>query len=216
MDPLALLRLLQFADSALPIGATAHSFGVEGLTAEGALTVPQIPAFLHAYLEETGALDAQFCRRGFVCQTEPAWIALNAELSAWKPARESRTASLVLGRRFLRLAGSLTWVRFADLDAHLAPAFGHAAQAFGLPPDTAVLAYLHQSTASIVSACQRLLPLGQAQAAEILWEIKPKIAAVTTQSADSTTPNARGSSFFQMLDIASMRHPALATRLFIS
>src|SRR5437660_424593 len=53
-----LLRLLQLADSALPVGAAAHSFGLESLIQEGLLGAGELESFLLAYLEESGRLDA--------------------------------------------------------------------------------------------------------------------------------------------------------------
>src|SRR6185437_2901191 len=63
---LRLLKLLQLADSALPIGSAAHSFGIETLVAEELLTVEHLAQFLEDYLHETGALESVFCRRAYV------------------------------------------------------------------------------------------------------------------------------------------------------
>jgi urease accessory protein len=49
-DDLADLRLLHLADSALPIGALAHSFGLESLTSCEMLTTLDLADFLQTYL----------------------------------------------------------------------------------------------------------------------------------------------------------------------
>ncbi len=99
-DHLALLQLMQLADSALPVGAAAHSFGLETLVAEEYLEVTQLGPFLRDYLEEAGVVEGAFCRLGYrlASHTDRAlftaeWLALNEQLSAIKTARESRAAS---------------------------------------------------------------------------------------------------------------------------
>jgi urease accessory protein len=62
MGETALLRLLQLADSALPIGGAAHSFGLETLADEGVLTPQDVEAFLNAYLEDAGLLRVKTCK----------------------------------------------------------------------------------------------------------------------------------------------------------
>ena len=100
-----LLRLLQLADSALPVGAAAHSFGLESLIQEGLLGADELESFLRGYLEESGRLDAAFCRSAHSLtelrgeEFAMRWRNLNQRLSARKLSRESRDASLTLGRR---------------------------------------------------------------------------------------------------------------------
>src|SRR5215471_16934898 len=86
-----LLELLQLADSALPVGGAAHSFGLETLVEEGVLHSQNLAGFLPEYVGECGRLDAVFVRRAW--RGKDAGL-LTAELSARRPARESRDASL--------------------------------------------------------------------------------------------------------------------------
>jgi len=228
---LAELRLLHLADSALPIGGLAHSFGLESLVAAGLLGVRELPEFLKGFLEEAGFLEAVFCRAGFRLGNEAGlggfarnWLALNERLSTRKPARESRAGSGSLGRNFLAAVGGLgdfALVREALRASketqglvHHSLAFGLGCGVLGFEEERAILAFLHSCAASLVSACQRLLPLGQNAAMRILWELKPAIVETMKRSAGCSVDDA--SCFMPLLDWGAMEHPALATRLFIS
>ena len=236
-NALAALRLLHLADSALPIGSLAHSFGLESLSEVGILQPQHLESFFGAYLEETGTLEAAFCRAGFRLAADaqaefPAakWRAMNALLSARMPAREIRAASGSLGHNFLQavLAYSHSPTLLAAIAAakaipaemiHHAPAFGLAAGMLRVEESAAVEAYLHQLLANLISACQRLMPLGQTAAGRVLWNLKPAILAAAERSARyaaSAASFADAPSFTPLLDWAGMEHTALSTRLFVS
>ena len=88
--------------------------------------------------------------------------------------------------------------------------------ALGIDEEATLLAYLHQTLTSLVSACQRLLPLGQNQATRMLWELKPLLAALVTEISDQEFDLNEAACFAPLLEIGSMRHPSLPTRLFVS
>jgi urease accessory protein len=228
---LALLRLLHLADSALPIGSLAHSFGIETLVSCELLDVGKLPDFLSGYLQEAGLLEATalrgaFCLALHACSEFPAaqWVSLNDLLSALKPARESRMASATLGKNFLRtvieFAGAPllqhAWECSMETESlvHQSTAFGLASAALGFDENNAVLAFLHQMSANLVSACQRLMPLGQTEAMRILWNAKPTMSETAAQSAECSLETVCCT--MPLMDWGAMEHAALRTRLFVS
>ncbi|MDQ3249449.1 MAG: hypothetical protein M3Q45_09645 [Chloroflexota bacterium] len=228
-----MLTLLQFADSALPIGAQAHSFGLETLTSEGTLTVATLELFLQDVLWESGGVEALFCRAAFNLAHPPAldsfvvdWLALNERLGALRPARESRAASATLGRRFLTLAlgllpddclqTALAAAKQRGTDIHHAAAFGLVGGAAGLDETATLLAYLQQSLTSALMAAQKLLPIGQSRVMEILWRLQPAVIAAANRSIGADWRGVTVPSFVLLADLAGMRHVSLPVRLFIS
>jgi urease accessory protein len=103
--------------------------------------------------------------------------------------------------------------RHAGAGIHHCAAFGLVCGAHGIDEDAAVLAYLQQLVAGLVSACQRLMPLGQTRAAQTLWAIKPALVAACLAQRDA---DSEPTCFAPLAEMASMRHPTLSTRLFIS
>lgn len=237
---LSFLQLLHLADSGFPIGALAHSFGIESLVAAGLLSAADLEIFFRGYLEEAGVVEAVFCRQAVLIARESElefprarWLEINDTLAALKPAREVRAASAALGRNFLRAAlalGESDILRKAlegteissvdepcDCDTHIiehSPAFGLVGGVLQFEEDAIVLAYLHQMASSFVSAFQRLLPLGQTRAAQIVWDLKPAMMEAAGRSAACSLDNF--SAFTPLVDWGAMEHPALPTRLFIS
>jgi urease accessory protein len=225
-EDFALLCLQQFADSALPIGGAAHSFGLESLVDAGLIGPENLECFLTGYLEEMGELEASYCAASCTVSDDSLsqWEVWNAELGSRKSVRESREGSAAMGRRFLLLAASVSGIprlvdaaqRAAQTGApvHLAPCFGLMAGAMHIDARIAASAYLQQSVTALISCCQRLMALGQTRAQQILWNLKPNIL-LTAERGAATPPPGVGS-FTVLVDIASARHPGLHTRLFIS
>jgi urease accessory protein len=216
MSSLQFLQLLHLADSALPIGAAAHTFGLESLVVENGLDVPDLFNFFAGYLDEAGRMEAVFVYAGYDASSLQEWQQLNARMSAMKPARETREASLRLGKRLAGLAAGAFAMppQHTVGPSHLPLMFGHVGRRIGSPRDEVVAAYLHQSLAGLVSACQRLLPLGQSGAATLLWQLKPIMDETVAIARETQVDDVCLSQ--PLLDLASSRHPGLSTRLFIS
>ena len=223
------LSLLQFSDGLFPAGAYAHSFGLESCVQAGEVRdALGVEAFLRALLEgsaaPTDAVAVVCARRAALEQNISSLFALDEMLDALKAASELRDASRQMGRQTLRVATHLSAApilkEFSDAVAAQAIT-GHHPVVFGMiggildwSPTEMVSAHLYATSAALVGAALRLLPLGQLAGQSILANVRPLIAALAEDAQD------RDASamwcFAPALEIASMKHALLDARLFRS
>ena len=176
--------------------------------------------YLEDSLSESLLVDAVFAAKRMRARSRSAPVLdLNQQISALRLARESREASLTLGRRFAALAAALhpspALSGLANMEElHHSVAFGYMFGILAIDPDLTVSAFIHQSVLNIISAAQRLLPLGQIQANRIAWDLKPAILDAVEQTRNISFSTV--CSFAHLPEMASMRHSCLPTRLFIS
>jgi urease accessory protein len=223
------LSLLQFTDGLFPAGAYAHSFGMETCVQSGEISdAAGVEDFLRVYLENslapTDAVAVMCAWRSTKAGDLATCLTLDEKLDAMKSAAELRDASRQMGRQTLRVANHLptceSLADFADAVAReITP--GHHPVIFGMigganlwPAREMVSAYLYSTSAALVGAALRLMPLGQLAGQKILWKVQPLIAKLADSVQDKTQDDMW--SFAPSLEIASMRHALLDARLFRS
>jgi urease accessory protein len=225
----ALLSLLQFGDSAFPTGGYAHSFGLESYCQAGIVRDAEgVTRFLVSQLEgSTGPCDATAVAAALAAMRAgdlDECRRLDETLEAMKPVREFREGSRQMGRQTLRVAAALSGAislasYLEEVTAGRAP--GHHAVAFGMGGGSlgwtrleAATAFLYSTTALLVAAALRLLPLGQLAGQRVLWGLHPLIERLAREAAARDAADLW--SFTPGIDIHGMRHERLEARLFRS
>ena len=114
MNDEAFLSLLHFSDGLFPVGAYAHSFGLESYATEGTIRdADGVERFLLSYLQgsvaPTDAIAALASRRAVLSgrSAKEQCVTIDHSLNAMKPASEPRDASRQMGRQILRIAANL-------------------------------------------------------------------------------------------------------------
>jgi len=223
------LSLLQFSDGLFPAGAYAHSFGLEACVQAGEVSdAVGVEKFLSAYLEgcaaPTDAVAVLCTRWAAISGNIASCLTLDEMIDAMKTPSELRDASRQMGRQTLRVATHLPChplleefgqsVASEKTPGHHAVIFGIIGGVLDWDALDMTSAYLYSTSASLVGAALRLLPLGQLAGQRILWNMRPLIAALATEAQDNNEADMW--SFAPALEVASMRHALLDARLFRS
>jgi len=224
ISPPSLLRLLQLASPALPVGAYTYSEGLETLVQGGKLTSAEdLESWLAGELQ-WGAirLEAAVIAQAMKSLSQGDLSAVsrwNGWLSALRETVELREQSWQMGRSLQRLLQEIEPSLLPTLAAvgdpcNFAVAYGIAAQHWHIEPQAAVMGYLQSWATNLITSGVKLIPLGQTRGQRLIVQLGPVLEAV---SLDVLTLEPED--FYACgwgVAIASMNHETLYTRLYRS
>jgi len=224
-----LLALLQLANAAFPTGAFTHSYGFETWIDDGTVknvadAEQQCLDWLRFNLTTCDAVAAVLSYRGTLHDEMSCIAEIDQQLNAIKLSRESRGASKMTGAALIAAGRDIFGLsqisRLADMigngecEGHHAVVYGVLSVGLGLTERETVTSFLWTGFSSLVGVVQRLVPLGQTEAQRIIADAGPLIdrCSEIARMRDLQTMTAS----LAALDVASMRHERLHTRLCIS
>ena len=201
------LTLAQWLSPAYPIGAFAYAHGLEQAVADGRVIDPaSLEAWLRDVLEHgSGWSDAVLLAAAYRGDAEADTTA-----RAFATGEGRLTETLEQGAAFARITAAV-WKTDPAVMA-LPVAIGRAAAARGIPLSLTLAMTLQSTITNLVSAAQRLAPIGQTAAQEIVYQLSARARDVALRAEQSTLGDL--SSVAWMSDIASMRHESKPVKVF--
>ena len=224
--PATLYRLMTWLSPQFPVGSYTYSHGIEQAIEAACVTNA---ASALAWIEDIvahggGRSDVILLNHAHAAAMtgNGARLAEIAELAAaLQPAAELALESHAQGRAFLdTVRNSWDCPALAMLVAAWPGPYAYpipvavAAAGHGIPAALAAHAYLHAFAANLVSACVRLVPLGQTDGQRLIAALEPLVTGVA-EGAGSASPDDLGAATV-LGDICAMRHETQYTRLFRS
>lgn len=220
-----LLKLLQFGDGFFPSGATAFSWGLETLRADGAVRgAAQVADLLDAWITLRWAPCErplmQAARRAAEAGDDDALRGIDRLCDAMAVPAEAREAGRRLGGALLRthaamdLSAAAAWlerVRRGETPGQLAAVQGLVAAAHGLPPAAADALSAYGLASAISGAALRMGLVGHVDAQRLLAALRPRIAALSALPVPAPEDAWNGA---PAIDLAMIRHETGQARLF--
>ncbi|UOQ84964.1 urease accessory protein UreF [Gracilibacillus salinarum] len=220
------LYLMHIHDSAFPIGSYTHSFGMETFIQSDTIrTKEDLFQFCKMYLHENVAYtDGIFVKESYVTEDMSALIRLDKICDANKNAEETREASAMIGKQFVKAVLPVSetpsleaWYQLLQdkqVMSHFPIVYGLYAKDLAFDLYTAVLTFLYSSTVGLVHNAVRAIPLGQKAGIEVIHRLIPEMEKATKQVLERSLADL--SNHAVGLELASMQHKYLTSRLFIS
>ena len=217
-----LARLLHLADSALPTGSFAYSYGLESSLTFGLVrTETEFRAYLYSFLQQAVAFDLPFVTSA--AQVASAGLApLLLEYDAQLLTPALHRASLTQGKNWLKLLATfypeaglaeLTHeLAQQELPAHFVPLFGLSLGKITFALADIQAAYLHLALRDQLSAAIRLGFIGP-MAGHLLQHDFYGIFESLLDSAD-IRPYTEATRCTLLLDVAQILHDDIYSRLF--
>lgn len=221
--------LLHISDPTLPIGGYTQSNGLETYVQSEIVTCKSSAKqyIINMLSYNIKYNDASFVRLAYESaeiNDLEAIIKLDQECTALKSPREIRQASQKLGLRLIKIFRRQRKFELIELyekaiadkiaDSHHSIVFGLYAQLLGIPLHETLFAYYYNSTVGMVTNAVKLVPLGQLEGQDIIFELQTLLKQLTeeTITLDRNLVGLCNIAF----DIRCMQHERLYSRLYMS
>lgn len=223
-----LYKLLTWMSPAWPIGAFAHSSGLEwavedGLATDRASTLHWLADWIERGGGWSDAVIFAYAHRATARGDRRALLEVAELAAALQGGAERRLEAVAQGAAFRRIARAAAPAPalalldpVADDDLAYPVAAACLTAAHTAPLSLALAAYLHSVVANLSSAAQRLIPLGQTDGQLVIAALRDTVERTAERAAalDEDDPfEALGGACF-VADIAAMAHETQYTRLF--
>ena len=217
-----LARLLHLADSALPTGSFAYSYGLESSLTFGLVrTETEFRAYLYSFLQQAVGFELPFITSA-AHLAEPGLASLFTEYDAQLLAPALHQASITQGKNWLKLLATfypevgLTELGHElarqQLPAHFVPLFGLSLGKAGFAVADIQATYLHLALRDQLSAAIRLGFIGP-MAGHRLQHDFYEIFENLLDAAD-IRPYTESTRCTLLLDVAQILHDDIYSRLF--
>lgn len=224
------LHLIQIHDSAFPIGSFAHSFGMETYIQDKDICSKEdLQEFCIMYIRHNlASTDAVIVKEAHDLarkQDLQGLINLEKICHGIKLSSENRKGSAMLGRQFLKTVYPLNdndkvlidWhdkLKNKEIKGHYSVVYGIYTAMLGVNVQTAIETYLYSSISGLVQNAVRAVPLGQMAGVQTTFSLLPIIQETARKVMNMTLDDLDNNSVG--LEIASMKHEFLYSRLFMS
>lgn len=219
--------LMQLNGGTFPTGGFSQSWGLETYVADGTVhDRDTFRAFLETYLDAAiGRCEGPILKRAYELSRplDAAGLTELEELSnASKVTKESREAGIRMGKAFLRLMEPIIGSEelndisklFKVREVSYPVIYGAVSRLLNLDVEDAVRAYVYSAANTLVQSAIKLIPLGNTEAQQVLFEAAEMMEEATRHSLE--IPVDEITNFCPGMDIASIKHETLKVRLYMS
>lgn len=224
------LLLLQIMGASFPVGGFTHSFGLETMISKNVVhdAVTMKEYLVSRLLVTEFHFEGPSFVKGYCFGKNNdfnSWEKLDQEITAMRLTKESREASLKMGRAFWRICNTtfnnqditrcFELIRSDKMAGNYAVGAGMLCGLFHVNLERACNAYLFSVVNNSVQAGVKLIPLGQSEGQRIIFELSDDINEISKKLAEGEGQEELYN-FAPFQDIMSMQHERLYTRLYIS
>lgn len=223
------LHLIQIHDSAFPSGNFAHSFGMETYIQEDTIRNEEdLKQFCTMYLRHNFASgDAIIVKEAYRLAKSrdiAGLMKLENICHAIKLSKETREGSMMMGRQFLKTVTPLSddhflalWIEkfnSKEVKSHYAVVYGIYTALLGVSAHMSLETFLYSSITGLVLNAVRAVPVGQMSGVRTVHSLLPVIQEIAEDVMELGLDDLDNNSI--ALEISSMQHEFLHSRLFIS